>query len=1433
MAQNDKITRKDIIEDKVFQIGKDYAKSLDPAILAQKEWLETMIAVKQKSAEFFNIQDKFKISPDRAAFLSAKQQEEAVRKATAAAIKLEQEALAKKKKVDQEELKTKKAKIDVSIKEERAKQALLDTEKKQLDLEAKKQRAQRQTIKLTAEEKLEIRILNRNAREAAVISSKLSTEYEKQATRLIRLKREYKDVALREGEASKQAKAMRAEIQKLDSTLKRVDAGVGEFQRNVGNYSKAMQGARNAARSLASAMGLVGGAFLIVQVVRDASKVIRDFEKANATLSAILQVEKEDMRDLTEDAQRLGETTVKTAGQVTELQIAYARLGFQQNEILDLTEATIAGSIAMNAELDRTANLTGAVVNTFEDLSTTDAPKIIDIMALATAKSALNFEKLETGIPIVAGAADAAGVSFTRLVALMGKLADSGIDVSTSSTSLRNIFIESAAQGDNYEQILERVKNNQDKLTASNDEFGKRAAVSAAILSKNIDTTKELDEALQGAAGTAERMANKELDTLDGSLKLLRSAFEGYILDLNDASGAGAFFRDGIRLIAENFKSIIDTIALVVGAWIAYKVAVLTARLQQSLMNKTLQLTRLRSLSAAKGINLATLSWRKFTTALKANALFLVIAGITTLIALTKRYNQSLSSVAQATGDAAKATAKQKSQIESLIKVAKNENISKEQRIEAIEKLNSLAPEYLGNITLETINTKESTKAIESYIEALDKKALAQALEERRGSLVAELVEKDLKSIEEYKTSLENLGDNTVGKAFDALFGENSDLDVKNREELEQYLSTLKATPEAIDLLRESYLPFLEAKERDIEATQEQIDKLDAYTQSLIENGKIGVNGVTKQVTENKEKDVLALQKLRGELAVLKTSLQDLTKNGYEVLTVAQAENLLQIRKNIQSKQAEIDAILGVTKANKKAGNAEAERLKKEKKLRDHLFKLREFELKSRIDSAKEGVENEILNFDIRRKYLQEQSQLELELAELTAKNKFDIEKKFTDQEIQTLLEGGQLSIEAQKRVSDEELLIIKEYQAEKAKIQDSENSGLVSLDVAEIKSQVEQRLSIKKKELEDELRLENEFFHREFNSLEDKEFAIEQHEKRVADIKLKYAKEGLQHQITALEALVASSLEGSEARIKAEEELATAKRQLSDLTTDKLTENDQREVLSTQEKVEQILSISSRLASAIVDLANAILDAKIQALDEELEKNDEKYERYLETENLSEEQRQRIEKKQKEDRERIQKEKEKLLRRQAVINKAQTITDIAFATALGIMQAYAQTGPIAGTIGAALIAGIGAIQTAAVIATPIPQYFKGTENHPGGLAEIAEYRPEVVIEPGKKPYVVSQHQVVDLPRGTEVVPSLDDYKKMLRKGSIENLKMKNDRINNFNATVVDTRSDEVVDELRKTRKAIESKRSNFTIKQEKPRDMDHEFFRFKNTHWN
>lgn len=409
--------------------------------------------------------------------------------------------------------------------------------KKAIALEAQIGQLTGKTAKETASLRLQKSELTKTLKREAQETAGLVTLYQKESATLVRLRSELKDLILQEKGATTQGKALAAQVATLDARLKGADAAAGQFQRNVGGYTQALGRLKVGFTQVAGALGFTGLIFGLVSAFKSSFNTIRNFQKENAVLAGVLNKSRDEITELTEDAKILGATTAKSATEVNKLQIAYARLGFTQAEILELTADTINGSIALNAELDETAELTGALVRTFDELGTTDAASILDTLTASTQQSALNFKKLQTGLPIVAGAANAAGISFTRTVALLGKLSDAGIDASSSSTALRNIFIEAAAQGLNYEEILIKIANSQDKLTAANDEFGKRGAVSASILANLVDEVNDFDVALNNAGGTASKVASENLDTLSGSITLLSSAWEGFILGLEDGTG--------------------------------------------------------------------------------------------------------------------------------------------------------------------------------------------------------------------------------------------------------------------------------------------------------------------------------------------------------------------------------------------------------------------------------------------------------------------------------------------------------------------------------------------------------------------------------------------------------------------------------------------------------------------------------------------------------------------------------------------------------------------------------------------------------------------------------------------------------------------------------------------------------------------------------
>lgn len=388
-------------------------------------------------------------------------------------------------------------------------------------------------------EAAEIR-LNAQKQKAAQRSREASSAYNIESKRLLELTKRAKDAAVQYGINSKEARALRAEQQKLYKQIKQIDASLGQYSRNVGNYSSAFKGLR----SILSAAGIVGGVQLLVQGFRAAFTISKEYEKQNAVLASVLGKTLDQTTKLQEESKRLGATTAFSATQVVELQTELARLGKSENEIIDMTEGIIDATIALGSETGETAALVGATLNAFQ-LEASESSRVADILTLATQRSALSFEKLNTALPIVSGAAKAAGVSLEETVAMLGQVADRGIDASTAATSLRNIFISLSNSGMTLEEALSEINKSQDKLTKANELFGQRAAVTALALAETTDKTKDLTSALESAGGTAKDVADTQLNTLDGQLKLLNSAWEGLILNINNSETALGKFSIG------------------------------------------------------------------------------------------------------------------------------------------------------------------------------------------------------------------------------------------------------------------------------------------------------------------------------------------------------------------------------------------------------------------------------------------------------------------------------------------------------------------------------------------------------------------------------------------------------------------------------------------------------------------------------------------------------------------------------------------------------------------------------------------------------------------------------------------------------------------------------------------------------------------------
>ena len=392
------------------------------------------------------------------------------------------------------------------------------------------------------------------AAKAAQVAADQSNKYKILTKNTNAAQAEFKRLAATYGLTDKRTKAAERSFQKLDKQLRRINNRAKDGRRDVGIYEKALRG-------LKSALGVLGvgaGLSALAGVARNVIGVFTGFEKSLSTLKAVSGATKDEIAALSKQAKELGATTAFTAGQVVELQTEFAKLGFPVSDIQNMTQSTLDAAAAMGSGLGETAKLTGATLKAF-GLASTEAARVNDVLAKATSASALDFAKLSASMSTIAPVANSFGFSIEGTVALLGQLSNAGFDASSAATATRNLLLNLAdANGKLAKSIggpvkdlpslvsgLEKLKKEGIDLGEALELTDKRSVAAFATFLDGTDAVLELNDKLEQAGGTAQQMADTQLDNLAGAVTILNSAWEGFILSIESGDGALARFLRG------------------------------------------------------------------------------------------------------------------------------------------------------------------------------------------------------------------------------------------------------------------------------------------------------------------------------------------------------------------------------------------------------------------------------------------------------------------------------------------------------------------------------------------------------------------------------------------------------------------------------------------------------------------------------------------------------------------------------------------------------------------------------------------------------------------------------------------------------------------------------------------------------------------------
>ncbi len=357
-----------------------------------------------------------------------------------------------------------------------------------------------------------------------------SGAYDRLSKELNEARKRYKDLAAAEQDSSEEAQQLIRKIVELDSKLKGIDGSVGQFQRNVGNYSSALQGLGSALTG-----GLIGGGFvafaeLAKRGVQELFELNKDIADLQANVRKTTGLTEEQVRSLTESLKALDTRT--SIENLLEISTVAGRLGVEgEKGVLEFTKAIDTLTVALGDDFS------GGVEEVTDQVG-----KLSNVLFGATTDGevlAENLLNLGNGLNVLAasGASSAQGITdfAGRIAALAKPLGVTNGEILGISATLEELGVLAERGGTATGRIFQALTQDSAKFA---QEFGisakvlKDAGFEARSFTELVNT--DLVGALKLASSRAVGLAgnNKDLNESlkkigeDGNVVLTRSNTE-------------------------------------------------------------------------------------------------------------------------------------------------------------------------------------------------------------------------------------------------------------------------------------------------------------------------------------------------------------------------------------------------------------------------------------------------------------------------------------------------------------------------------------------------------------------------------------------------------------------------------------------------------------------------------------------------------------------------------------------------------------------------------------------------------------------------------------------------------------------------------------------------------------------------------------------
>lgn len=787
--------------------------------------------------------------------------------------------------------------------------------------------------------------------------------------------------------------------------------------------------------------------------------------------------------------------------------------------------------------------------------------------------------------------------------------------------------------------------------------------------------------------------------------------FGGLIKLLGWLTGVTSKAGDGVKVFRERIAFLAKAIVVCTTAVVSYRAAVYLSTIttkaawqQTILYNAAMKVANATTalwkgtvllLSAAKATLTgntirATAAMRTFNLVTKMNPWGLLLGAITAVVSALvlfsnkqKEVNVQLKIQNDAIKEANVQTAAQEHHLRQLLKTANDTNKSYTERKKAVDELNRLVPQYNKQLTVETANTLQAKNALDKYIESIK----AAAREKYLKALVDQKAEALAK--QEYSSLEENIA------------------------WYERALNGMKNFGNPIAAMSDDIVTATKNKTKNVKKAN---DELKAATGLLLkqqeENAKNGVTVTNEEVTP--------VAQIESETKTKKQPKDyvDEYRNANKARLAAEQE----LQKEItQSLEESLDKQLALT----------------EQKYNDKRFKLQQENadleqdiLKLKTEAKGNNDPNLLKTIQEKRKLQELNKQIAVEYEKQEQAELTQVREKHAAKEVERTLKEMNDCLAVKKREKAEELLQIQDLDTAKEALR-----GQISdKELSQIKTLEEAKKALRRKADEEILKESLASFEAQKKLLMDYLQTVtgEAKDKLIEDIqKVEEQMSKVKEQLDGLNTKEVDKVAGSElervdvlgftaaewenvfanldnvhARFRAVEmgigAMNNAFSAFSQLQ-ENLNARELSKYTANQQKKKQALL--DQLNQGYISQAQ--YQKEVQRLDEEAEAK-----------------------------------KKELAIKQFKAQKAANMLNIIANTAMAVMRAYSDAGPLAGTALAAIVGAIGAVQLGIVAAQQPPSYAKG--GYTKGLGFTDETGQEVAGVVHGKEYVIPAMLLAD-----------------------------------------------------------------------------------------